>query len=160
MIAIREAKDSDGYDLSALLGAVFAEYEGCVFAQEEMPELLAIATTFRNHGGRFFVAHREVLGRPILVGCVGFAPHDGGLELKKLYVAARERKSGLGGRLTHLVETEAVEREAAFLELWSDTRFTTAHTFYERRGYVRSAETRHLHDASGTVEFHFRKVLT
>ncbi len=160
MITIREAMDTDGHDVAALLGAVFSEYEGCLFAFHEMPELQALAATFRTQAGNFFVAERLLFGRPVVVGCVGFATHGSGLELKKLYVAACERKTGLGGRLLELIESEALQKKASFIELWSDTRFVTAHRFYERRGYRKGTDTRELHDVSRTSEYRFRKDLT
>ncbi len=82
-----------------------------------------------------------------------------GVEHKRLYVHACARKHGLGGQLHNRVEARARERGARFIDLWSDTRFATAHAFYERRGYQRGATTRELHDKSFTVEFYFRKDL-
>jgi putative acetyltransferase len=143
----------------ALIAGVFAEYPGCVFDVDgEIPELYRIASAFAEWGGQFWVAERD--GR--VVGCVGWAPaHDpGGVELKKLYVEAGERKSGLGGRLCELVIAAAEERGATFVDLWSDTRFETAHAFYERRGFQRDGTTRELHDLSDTVEYYFRRALT
>lgn len=171
---IREAVDDDGPQLIALIGAVFAEYPGCLLDVDgELPELRTIATSFRAWGGRFWVA--EDGGR--VAGCVGFkdpesavsgaggAPEaargaggrrEAGVELCKLYVAKDARKRGLGGALCALVEAEARARGAGFVELWSDTRFTDAHRLYERRGYVRGPETRALHDISDSVEYYFR----
>jgi predicted N-acetyltransferase YhbS len=139
---------------------VFAEYPGCVLDVDgEMPELRAIATHFRRAGGRMWVADG---GR--VVGCVGFTPArsggEEGVELRKLYIERALRGSGLGDRLCGLVEAEARRRGAAFVELWSDTRFLRAHRFYERRGYVRGEATRELHDLSGSVELYFRRRLS
>ncbi len=159
-VIVRDANDRDGLDVAALIGAVFAEYQGCVFVADELPELRAPASAFAAQGGGMWVAQRFVLGRAVIVGCAGFAAAaGGGIELKKLYVAARARKSGVGGRLLERVEAEARERGAKFIEMWSDTRFTTAHAFYERRGYTRGPTTRDLHDASASVEYYFRKGL-
>jgi len=158
MLTLREARDLDADPLIELIGGVFAEYPGCVMDVDgELPELRRIASYFKEHAGRFWVAERS--GR--VVGCVGVSPAAApeGLELKKLYVAASERRSGLGGRLVALVETEAAARGAHFIDLWSDTRFTTAHAFYERRGWVRGPATRELHDQSHTVEYYFVKQL-
>jgi putative acetyltransferase len=155
---IREARDDDAPGLIALIGAVFAEYPGCVLDVDgEMPELRRIASSFAEAGGRFWVAARGAL----IVGCIGMAPASeaGGIELKKLYVARELRKSGLGSRLVDLVEAQARAERATFIDLWSDTRFTTAHGFYEKRGYTRSSQTRELHDKSATVEYYFRKAI-
>lgn len=156
---IRDARDSDEAGLIELVGSVFAEYPNCVLAvDEEIPELRHIATSFAEWNGRFWIAERQ--GR--VVGCVGLTPaHDpGGIELKKLYVSASERKSGLGSRLTDLVVAEARARGARFIDLWSDTKFETAHRFYENRGFERNGVTRELFDLSETVEYYFRRELT
>jgi putative acetyltransferase len=58
-----------------------------------------------------------------------------------------------------MVEREAARNSAAFVELWSDTRFLDAHRLYERLGYTRSPHTRELQDLSNSVEFHFLKHL-
>jgi putative acetyltransferase len=81
------------------------------------------------------------------------------MDLRKLYVARAARRRGLGGHLCDLAEAQARTCGAVFIELWSDTRFTDAHRLYERRGYVRGAETRALYDLSQTIEFYFRKPL-
>lgn len=154
--AIRDARDDDKAGLIDLIGATFAEYPGCVLAvDEELPELRHIATSFAAWQGRFWVAERA----EHIVGCIGLTPaHEpGGVELKKLYVAARERRSGLGGRLTDRVVSEARARGARFIDLWSDTRFEPAHRFYENRGFTRNGITRALHDLSDTVEYYFRR---
>ncbi len=154
---IRDARDDDAEGLIALIGGVFAEYPGCVLDVDgEIPELRAIATAFRGWGGRFWVA--EEGGR--VVGCAGYKARGGaGIELSKLYVALDARRRGLGGALCGLVEGEARARGAAFVELWSDTRFLDAHRLYEGRGYVRGPETRPLHDRSNSIEFYFRLTL-
>ncbi len=154
--AIRFARDDDEDGLIALIGGCFAEYPGCVLEVDaEIPELRAIATYAAGRDGRFWVA--EAGGS--VVGCIGVAPAPapGGVELLKLYVDSAMRGRGLGSRLVGLVEEEAARRSAAFIELWSDTRFDSAHRLYERLGYRRLAETRELHDLSDTVEFHYRK---
>ena len=154
--AIRDARDDDALDVIELIGSVFGEYPGCVMDVDgEMPELRRIASSFAEHDGRFWVAERERR----IVGMVGYTRvGPDGFELKKLYVHRRERKTGLGGALLDRVEGALRERNARGVELWSDTRFRTAHAFYERRGYMRGG-TRALGDLSKSLEFHFTKVL-
>lgn len=157
-ILVRDARDDDAEGLIALIGGCFAEYPGCLLDVDgELPELRAVATAFRGWGGRFWVAERA--GR--VIGSAGFTPgkRPGYAELKKLYVEKPARELGLGGTLCTLVETEAKKAGHSRIDLWSDTRFTTAHRFYEKRGYTRGPETRELHDSSNTVEFYFEKAL-
>lgn len=154
-LTLRDGVDADGAALVQLIGGVFAEYPGCVLDLDEMPELRAIASHFAASRGRFFVVERERAG---VIACVGCAPRGpDAVELKKLYVAASERRRGLGSRLCALVEAIALASAASRVELWSDTRFVDAHRLYEGRGYVRGPETRALGDRSATVEFFFAK---
>jgi putative acetyltransferase len=152
-LTIRDARDEDAEGLCALIEPIFGEYEGVLFLIEEMPELLRIRSAFDEMGGAFWCAERG----GTIVGCVGYAPHGDGVELKKLYVAASERKQGLGAQLVDRVEAAARARGAGFVELWSDSKFVTAHRFYQRRGYVHDGRTRALDDASHTIEFYFRR---
>ncbi len=155
---IRAGRDEDSDGLIELIGAVFTEYENCILDVDgEMPELLEIASYYERQRGKFWVAEAE--GR--VVGCIGVSPavEGPGVELKKLYVAKRARTSGLGGQLVDRIEAEATDRRAEFIELWTDTRFETAHRFYARRGYQRLPETRELFDKSDTVEYHYIKRL-
>lgn len=157
-LTIRDARDSDADGLITLIGGCFSEYPGCLLDVDgELPELRAIATAFRDWHGRFWVAERA--GR--VVGSVGFTPgkRPGYAELKKLYVEKAARKTGLGATLCTLAEDEAREAGFSRIDLWSDTRFQTAHAFYEKRGYARGPKTRELHDSSFTVEYYFERAL-
>lgn len=156
-VQIRDARDDDSWDLIGLIAACWAEYPGCILdVHAEEPWLLAPATAYAAEGGHLWVAEQD--GR--VVASVALKPaRDGSIALKSLYVARAARRRGLGDRLAQLVETEAHQRGARFVELWSDTRFLDAHRLYGRRGYVRGEHTRELHDISRSVEFYFRKEL-
>ncbi|MEQ8762456.1 MAG: GNAT family N-acetyltransferase [Planctomycetota bacterium] len=160
-LELREARDDDAADLIALIGRCFAEYPGVLLDVEgEMPELLAIATTFAKADGRFWVVVDPADDR--VIGCVGGAPASGGksLELKKLYVSPTARRRGLGRALCGLVEEEARARGLSKVELWSDTKFTKAHQLYRSLGYEDTGQTRELEDISDTVEYYFVKPLS
>jgi len=153
---IRDARDSDADGLIRLIGGCWAEYPGCVMDVDgEVPELRRIASHFDAKGGRFWVA--ESAG--VVVGSIGIAPvpDTDGVELCKLYVDRRARRQGLGARLVGLVEAAAAARRAAWIELWTDTRFVEAHAMYAALGYARQPETRDLHDLSNTTEFRYLK---
>ncbi len=153
---IRDARDADAGGLIDLIGAIYAEYPGCVLDVDgEAPHLRRPASAFSDWGGRLWVAEHD--GR--LVACAGFADAGDAIELKHLYVAAAARRRGLGTHLTRLVERAAGTMGRRCIDLWTDTRFTDAHRMYERLGYVRGALTRELHDLSGSVEYQYRKHL-
>ncbi len=156
-ITLRPARDADGEHIIALIDAVYGEYPGCILdVDDESPELRCPASHYGALGGSAWVAEQD--GR--VVGTAAYRPVPGpGLEIQKLYVAATERRRGLARRLLALVEDEARRRSAAFIELWSDTRFETAHRFYEALGYRRGTVGRTLNDRSGSREYHYRKDL-
>jgi len=155
-LTIRAAVDGDDWDLIGLVAACWAEYPGCVLdVHHETTWLLAPATSFATHGGGLWVAEQG--GR--VAASVALEPAGAGVELRALYVARGARRQGLGERLVALVEAEALQRQARFVELWSDTRFLDAHRLYERLGYVRGA-TRTIADLSHSVEWYFSKPLS
>jgi len=161
-ITIRPARDEDAPRLIALIAGVWAEYAGFVIdVDRELPELRAIADYMARKGGAFWAAE-DAAGA--FVGSVGVLPggeggEGGGWELVKLYVARAARRHGLAARLVGLVEAHAATAGAAFVHLWTDTRFHDAHAFYAARGFRRLAETREVADLSDTVEYHYRKDL-
>ena len=141
----------------ALIEAVYGEYPGCILdVDNENPELRRPASHYVALGGGAWVAERD--GR--IVGTAAYQPVSGpALEVQKLYVAAKERRRGLARRLLALIEDEAFRRDATVIELWTDTRFETAHQLYEALGFRRGAQCRGLNDLSGSREHHYRKDL-
>jgi putative acetyltransferase len=147
---IRPVTDRDGAGVASLIAACFAEHEGCIYEASEFPELAAPASWYAPKGTLMWVAHD---GGEV-VGCICATPQPGdGLELHKFYVALPLRGSGLALRLTDLFFDAARETGVTRAFLWTDTRFTRAHRFYEKRGFTRMPETRFLHDVSDTTEY-------
>ena len=154
-ITIRKASDRDASGLITLIGEILKEYENCALDLDGIDsELLAIDTTIKGLGGKFWVAEKE--GE--IVGCIGYASKEEGVvELKRLYVVKSQRQKGLGSRLTQLVFDVAEKKKAKAIDLWSDTRFAEAHAFYLLKGFEKCPETRDLNDPSNSIEFHFIK---
>lgn len=158
---VRAPGADDADDLVALIGAVFAEYPGCVLDPDGLDaDLFAWHDHLAAAGGRGWVVEHE--GR--VVACVGVAPCEpppavdpatSCVELKRLYVAATARRRGLGGALVERVEAWAREHGADAVVLWSDTRFEDAHRLYTASGYVDTGRRRDLHDPSDTTEAEF-----
>jgi len=152
MPRVRPATDADADGVIALIARVYAEYEGCVLdVDREEPDLRAPASRF----DRFWVV--EAAGA--VAGCGACAVRPGFLEMKKVYLDATLRGQGWGRRLIGCIEERARELGLPRVELWSDTRFVTAHAVYARLGYERTGRTRDLHDLSRSTEYHFVKAL-
>lgn len=155
-LALRDARDADGEGVAALVASCFAEYPGCLFSWDEFPELRAPASWAAARGTRMWVA-QERAGE--IVGVLCATPDGTAVELHKFYVAAHLRGSGLARRLTDELFALAKRLGASEVFLWTDTRFTRAHRFYEKLGFERQPGTRALHDISETLEFHYRLTL-
>lgn len=177
--AIRHVRDGDGEAVASLIMACFAEYPGCQFSWDEFPELREPARWASARGTRMHVAED---GAGAIIGCICatpallapallapalLAPHEAGAapadaaapmavgrftELHKFYVASAHRGRGLAQRLAGLVLDAAREAGSDGVMLWTDSRFTRAHSFYARLGFVRQPPTRRLHDISDTTE--------
>ncbi len=119
----------------------------------EAPELRALASHYAARGGTLWVAG------PV-DGMVATAPlADGAWEICRVYVHPRLHGAGLGRALLQVGERHAAASGASELVLWSDTRFTRAHRFYERHSYVRAGKSRALADIGNTLEFRYAKPL-
>lgn len=156
--SIRAGTDDDSWELIALIGACWGEYPGCIMdVHGECPDLLAPATTYRDAGGRLWVATDP---GGVVVASVAARPlPDAAIDLERLYVAPRARRQGLARRLVALVESHGRQAGATRVELWSDSRFSEAHALYQRLGYQATGRTRQLHDLSATVEHHYVRPL-
>ena len=156
---IRPAADLDAQDLFGLITLCFAEYPGCFTdPHDDLPDLRSPGTSFTARRGAFWVIEDE---RGRVGACCGVdLPEDGMAEVHRLYVRPDLRKNGFAGRLLKKAEIHAAEAGAAAMVAWSDTRFTTAHAFYVKRGYLQAEEPRDLNDISASREFFFKKRLT
>ncbi len=153
---IRPGRDEDAEGFIRLIGDCWAEFPNCILdVDREAPELRALASYFDQAGGALWAAERE----GALVGMVGTRPlnSDQAYEICRMYVAARERGTGLAQRLLDAAEAHARAAGAQRLVLWTDTRFDAAHRFYEKRGYVRQGAIRILDDISKSLEFRYAK---
>lgn len=158
---IRPGRDADADDFIRLIGDAWAEYPNCVLdVDAEVPELRALATHFAKNGGALWAAEAE---DGEVVGMVATRPlrdEDEAWEIGRMYVARAARGSGLAHALLDGAERHAVAHGARRMILWTDTRFESAHRFYEKRGYVRAGSIRILDDISKSLEFRYAKPAT
>lgn len=158
-LVLRDARDEDSDRVIDLIHLVWSEYPGKTLnVRHDMPELVQVASSYREFGGRFWVIERD--GE--IVASVAYKPSmdPAAVELQKLYVARAARRNGLGNTLCALIEDQAVRYGASAVELWSDVKLLDAHRLYEERGYLRGRQTKTYDDTSGTVRFYYRKELT
>lgn len=163
-LSLRLAHDDDGSEIGRLIGVVFAEYPGCLFADIEFPELTAIAAHYQRLNGRIWVVERQKSkineGSNLIACCAVFRTRrEGCFELSKFYLDKAYRGSGLAQELVCLARTFVRERDGKRLELFSDTRFHRAHHFYRKLGFRQLPGERYLADVSHSWEYHFVDIL-
>jgi putative acetyltransferase len=152
-IRLRDAENRDSPAIVRLITEAFLEYPGCVMDVEH--EEAGLLAPSRSHT-RFWVLEDE----EVIIGCTACRLHrDRFLEVKKVYLAGSHRGRKLGKLLIEHPESYAAEQGIRKLVCWSDTRFHAAHRAYEAVGYVRTGETRPLHDLSRSVEYRFEKTI-
>jgi GNAT superfamily N-acetyltransferase len=152
---LRCGRNADADGIIALIAACWAEYPGCVMdMQRENAELRALATYYVGKGGALWVSEDN----GTIAGMAAVAPLDAATwEIGKVYVDAGHRGTGLALSLMMAAEAHARAAGAGEIKLWSDTRFTRAHRFYERLGYVRAGPIRVLNDLSNSLEYAYTK---
>jgi N-acetylglutamate synthase-like GNAT family acetyltransferase len=144
---LRPATNEDSAGIIALISVCYAEYPpNVLLVDEEEPELRTPASSFDG----FWVL--ESAGE--VLGCVAATKTEQVVELKKMYLAPVLRGGAWAEKLQALVVDFARELGCS-LELWTDTRFNRAHSFYSKCGWRKTGETRELHDFAETTEYHF-----
>lgn len=160
---VRPARDQDGDLLGRLIARCWADYPGSYFDRHgEMAILDRIASAYEDAGGIAWVAVIDGGVDERIVGSLAVAPvgeAGDAWEVTKVYVDPRLRRAGLGRRLMTLAEEHAGERGARRVVLWTDTRFETAHRFYEGIGYAPDGRTRDVGDLSNSIEYFYAKTL-
>ena len=148
---IREGRDADDY--IGLIWACWSRYPGVrMDVDAEMPECRALASYYSEQDGMLWAAERD----GAVIGMIATRPLDDGVwEICRVYVNPSAHGTGLGHDLLDTAERFATA--AKRFVLWTDTRFTRAHRFYEKRSYVRSGPLRVLHDISSSLEFRYEK---
>lgn len=157
-LVLRLGRDADAEGCIRLIGDCWSEYPGCILDVDgELPELRELATHFAMAGGALWVADRQ--GCVIGMAAVRPIHQDATWEICKVYVTRTARGTGLAHRLLDMAEAHARAQAAQRLVLWTDTRFETAHRFYEKRGFVRQGPIRILDDISKSLEFRYTRPL-
>ncbi len=132
---LRPGNREDGPGLIALIDAVYREYGDEVDVNGYDRDLLDLEGSYRDVGGEFVVL--EEAGE--VVGAHATQPVDqesGVLTFRRLYLLARLRGTGAGRVLMDWALEWSRTNGYHRVEFWSDTRFSRAHRFFERYGFV------------------------
>ena len=145
---LRPATDADSEALVSLITAVYHEYGEVMFTEGADSDLLDLEARYAGRGGAFVVLEDEggeIVGSHATLPIEG---RDGLLTFRRLYLDRSLRGSGLGKDLMDWAVDWSRANSFRRVEFWSDTRFETAHRFFERYGFTRSGEVRDMDDGA------------
>jgi GNAT superfamily N-acetyltransferase len=155
-LMVTAAAPADAAGVIALIGRVFAEYGFAYDPAVEVADLLRFRAHYERPRGAFFVARRGGL----IVGSVGVERLEANTaELHRLYLDAELRGRRLGRALVEVVLDWCRAQDIPRIILWSDTRFDRAHRLYARMGFVQTGERELPHDANGSREYAFARMV-
>lgn len=119
----------------ALILPIQQQEFGVRITAEDQPDLRAIPEVYQGSGGDFWVglSGGEVVAT---LGLIGFAnAAGGGGALRKMFVRADQRGSGVAQALLDALLAHAAKARLPALALGTLAQMRAAHRFYERNGF-------------------------
>jgi putative acetyltransferase len=139
---IRSATKKDREKIIALIDQIFREYDDRVFLEGAEKDLTALPDIYHDAGGDFWVYEID----NEIIGTMAVVPRENNsAELKRFYLAANYRGSGIADKMLQHVINWCKNNHVQKLCFWSDTRFIRAHRFYSKRGFIKGG-MRHMTD--------------
>lgn len=153
---LRAACDHDALEIAALIDRVFRAYGDRLAPRRGDRDLTSIETHYWNQGAAMVVLEtpHTLLGGGEIIGVAAMTPvsFPSLCALRRFYVDERYRRSGGGSTLIRWAISWAALRGFQNFEIWSDTRFSLGHRFFERVGFKRTGELRSLTDGAAPYE--------
>lgn len=157
---LRPFVPADRESVIALIDGVYREHGDCVCLENADRDLLDIPGRYLAVGGTFVVLD----DKGVIRGSHAVVPlpdRPGVCTFRRLYMSPELRGSGWGERLMQWAFEWAAGHGLSRVEFWSDVRFTRAHRFFRRLGFVHDGRTRDMNDgAMPYQEFFFYRDLS
>jgi putative acetyltransferase len=168
---MRKYRPEDKESIIQMIDFIYQEYGDEIYLQGADKDLLDIETNYLQNG-EFWVETKEKSNEQI-IGSIAikrskrswftrFYPEDDLNSvacLKRFYLLAEYRGSGLAQKIHDTAIQWCQQNHIRKLFLWSDTRFTRAHAFYQKNGYEQK-HIRNMNDgAMPYQEYYFVKML-
>ncbi len=147
--SIRLATQADTDGIVELIDGILKEYGDriCLTPGGSEADLLDIDGGYRAKGGEFWVLESVEKGVGRVVGTHATRPDPENGEVctfKRLYLHSEFRGTNWGRELMQVTIDWARDSGFKRVEFWSDTRFKRAHRFFEKFGFQKSGEERHM----------------
>jgi N-acetylglutamate synthase-like GNAT family acetyltransferase len=117
----------------ALILPIQQQEFGVAITAEDQPDLRRIPDVYQRGRGNFWVARDG----DAVVGTIALIDYGAGGALRKMFVRADQRGTGLGQALLDRLLAHAREREIRRIVLGTLAQMHAAHRFYQRNGFER-----------------------
>jgi putative acetyltransferase len=150
--SIRLATQADTDGVVELIDGILKEYGDriCLTPGGSEADLLDFESGYRAKGGEFWVLESVKEGDSRIIGTHATRPDPNNGEVctfKRLYLHSEFRGTNWGRDLMQVTIDWARNSDFKRVEFWSDTRFERAHRFFEKFGFQKSGEERHMTDS-------------
>ena len=151
---LRRANADDSSQLYSIIREVFEYYKLELNAREKVPDILDIPSYYSNGHQALYVASNN----GTCLGCAAIEIGNSSTSalLKRVYIAPKYWNEGLDSRLINHAMNEARQKNVNYIDIWTDTRFERAHSFYEELGFVYTGRVRPLFDSNKSFEYQYR----
>jgi putative acetyltransferase len=148
---IRPAKATDIPRLIEIIQTTIESYDYIFELEVELPDFLDFDAFYRPGNAELYVIETDAG----IIGC-GALKLDKELPyLSRIYVCANHRGKGWGKLIVQFLMQRNQQLGYKAVELWSDTKFRTAHAMYEKLGFRFTGRVRPLWDINHCFEYHY-----
>jgi putative acetyltransferase len=158
---LRPFSPADTTGIIALIDGVYREHGDEICLADADSDLLEIPARYLAPGGAFVVLDDQgaIRGSHAVLP---FTDRPGVCTFRRLYMDPAIRGSGWGETLMRWAFDWAQAHAFSRVEFWSDTRFTRAHRFFRRLGFVHDGQVREMHDGAMPYRefFFYREIPT
>ncbi|RUT02538.1 hypothetical protein DSM106972_060160 [Dulcicalothrix desertica PCC 7102] len=134
---MRKYQSQDQEAIIKMIDYIYREYGDKIYLEGADSDLLDIEANYLQDG-EFWV---EQASTGQIIACIAVKKSTQNssnpliASLKRFYLLPEYRGSGLAQQMHNTVIEWCKQNHVAQIYLWSDTRFTRAHSFYRKHGY-------------------------
>ena len=143
---LRPASNADSAAIVEIVNEAFRKVGDQVWLEGCDKDLSDVEGSYSQKGGAFVVLEKEgdIIGTH---ATIPVDPNHGLLTFRRLYLKTEYHGSEASRILFQWALDWAMEQTFKRVEFWSDVRFTRAHAFFKKFGFINTGEIRHMNDA-------------
>jgi putative acetyltransferase len=157
---MRKYQIQDKDSIIQMIDTIYQEYGDAIYLENADSDLLNIEKNYLLNGDFWVETDKEENNQVIgIIAVKRDAANEQTAFLKRFYLMSKYRGSGLAKKMHDTAIEWCKENQITKIHLWSDTRFTRAHIFYQKNGYEQQG-LRDMNDgAMPYQEYYFVKFI-